>query len=62
MAFIVYNYFISHNIALQIILYNVTKKKQNRQNGMGKSLTTVANYKEIRVLLIDINKDRFSLL
>ena len=42
-----------------IILHNVTKKK-NRQNGMGKSLTTVAKYKEIRVSLIDINKDKFS--
>ena len=43
MIFIVYNYFISHNITLQKIWYNVTKRKQNRQNGMGKSLTTVAN-------------------
>ena len=44
MIFIIYNYFVSHNIKLQIILHNVTKK-QNKQNWMGKSLTTVANYK-----------------
>ena len=37
------SYFISHNITLQKIWHNVTKRKQNRQNGMGKSLTTVAN-------------------
>ena len=37
--FIVYNYFISHNIILPIILHNVTGK-QNRQNGMGNNFMT----------------------
>ena len=31
--FIVYNYFISHNITLQIILHNVTKKTKQKEWG-----------------------------
>ena len=34
MIFIIYNYFVSHNIKLQIILHNVTKKtKQTELDG-----------------------------
>ena len=31
MIFIIYNYFVSHNIKLQIILHNVTKKTKHTE-------------------------------
>ena len=59
MIFIVYNYFISLNITLKIILHNVTKKtKQTEWDG--KESNKSSQLHKSRVLLIDIKKDRFS--
>ena len=42
--FIVYNYFISHNITLQIILQNVTIKTNPTEWGGEESNNSIANY------------------
>ena len=54
MIFIIYNYFVSHNIKLQKILHNVTKKtkqteldgeESNNSSQLQRNQSTISRYK-----------------